>query len=135
MTDTPKANMDLAGRLRYEADAMYAGVNGQEYGDTFHCCNWADKPHRVVYDAIKLMREAADALCLTPSQNVPADLRLFVLQKATHALKPLADAVFNDNGDQTVTIPSITAEQCIEAYFAEKHIRAALPAITEVSDA
>jgi purine nucleoside phosphorylase len=41
---------------------MYAAVNGDEYGDTFHLQNWNDKPHRVVYDAIKLLREAAEAL-------------------------------------------------------------------------
>lgn len=49
-------------RLRYEADAMHAAVNGEEYGDTFHWQNWNDKPHRVVFDAVDLLRGAAEQL-------------------------------------------------------------------------
>lgn len=47
------------------------------------------------------------------------------LEKAREALRPLADAVFNDNGDMTVSAPSLTPEQCIAAYFAVKRIDAA----------
>lgn len=49
-------------RLRYEADAMFAAVQGEQYGETHHAYNWADKPHRVLYDAIGLMRNSASTL-------------------------------------------------------------------------
>lgn len=39
------------------------------------------------------------------------------LKIAMKSLKPLSDAVFNDNGDMTVSPPIIDAEQCIQAYF------------------
>ncbi|MBA8797876.1 hypothetical protein FHW77_001558 [Agrobacterium sp. RC10-4-1] len=48
--------------LRYEADAMFAAIQGEQHGDTFHVYNWADKPHRVLYDAIDLMRKSASTL-------------------------------------------------------------------------
>jgi hypothetical protein len=48
------------------------------------------------------------------------------LRKAEAALTPLANAVFNDNGDMTVSVPLLSADQCISAYFAVKAIRAAL---------
>ena len=47
------------------------------------------------------------------------------LDKADAALKPLADAVYNDNRDMTVSATLITSEQCITAYFAERNIRRA----------
>lgn len=48
------------------------------------------------------------------------------LQSADNALKPLSDAVFNDNGDMTISLPLVTGEQCTSAYFAAKAIRSAL---------
>lgn len=48
--------------LRYEADAMYHAVQGIEWGDTHHCYNWSDKPHRVVYSAVDLLRQSADEI-------------------------------------------------------------------------
>ena len=56
-------------RLRYEADAMFAAVQGEQYGDTFHAYNWGDKPHRVLYDAVGLMRDAATTLESLQSEN------------------------------------------------------------------
>lgn len=47
------------------------------------------------------------------------------LKSADAALAPLADAVFNDNGDLTVSAVYPTSEQCIAAYFARKAIRKA----------
>lgn len=46
-----------------------------------------------------------------------------VLDNAGGALSAMSDAVFNDNGDMTVRIPSVTAEECISAYFAERSIQ------------
>jgi len=62
MTDDPMDGMDLEGRLRFAANAMFAAVQGEDTPGTFYLQNWHDKPHRVVYDACKLMEEAADAL-------------------------------------------------------------------------
>ena len=50
------------------------------------------------------------------------------LRKAETALKPLSDAVYNDNGDMTVILPVVSYEQCQTAYFASKAIDAALTA-------
>lgn len=36
------------------------------------------------------------------------------------ALDPLADAVFNDNGDMTVSARLPTYDECVAAYFARK---------------
>lgn len=47
-----------------------------------------------------------------------------VTEKMIEALKPLADAVFNDNGDMTVQLPAITSEDCIKAYFAVRELAA-----------
>lgn len=62
---TPVPTIDITGlvaELRREADAMHAAVAGVTLGDTFHAANWRDKPHRVLYDALKHMRSAASAL-------------------------------------------------------------------------
>lgn len=48
------------------------------------------------------------------------------LEKAMSALTPLSDAVFNDNGDMTVSVPHLSYEQCVAAYFAAKAANAAL---------
>lgn len=55
-------NEKLVERLRAEASAMQAAPSGEQVGDTFHAANWSDKPHRVLYDAVKAIREAAAAL-------------------------------------------------------------------------
>lgn len=48
------------------------------------------------------------------------------LENAADALRPMVDAVFNDNGDMTVSLTMPTGEECIQAYFSERQIRAAL---------
>ena len=50
------------------------------------------------------------------------------LARAEEALRPMSDAVFNDNGDMTVSQPLPNHEDCVKAYFAAKQIRAALAA-------
>lgn len=55
---TPRAS-EMVERLRREAAAMHAAPSGTVVGETFHAANWSDKPHRVLYDAVKLLREAA----------------------------------------------------------------------------
>lgn len=55
--------------LRYEADAMFAAIQGKKHGDTFHAFNWSDKPHRVLYDAIDFMRKSASALEALQREN------------------------------------------------------------------
>lgn len=50
------------------------------------------------------------------------------LKKVRDSLRPLADAVYNDNGDMTVSIPVITSEECIAAYFARKRLDTDMPA-------
>lgn len=42
------------------------------------------------------------------------------LRKATRALKPFADRVFNDNHDMTVNTAPFDADELIDAYFAWK---------------
>jgi hypothetical protein len=41
---------------------MKAAVSGEVVGETFHAANWADKPHRVLYDAVNLLLKAADEI-------------------------------------------------------------------------
>ena len=45
---------------------------------------------------------------------------------ADKALKPLSDAVFNDNGDMTVSAEMPSYDECIAAYFASRKVRAAI---------
>jgi hypothetical protein len=42
------------------------------------------------------------------------------ISKLRKALKPFADAVFNDNGDMTISYANINSENCIAAYWAMK---------------
>lgn len=53
---------DLIERLAAEIKAMRAAPSGEQVGDTPHVANWADKPHRVVYDACRLLEEAISEL-------------------------------------------------------------------------
>lgn len=55
---------NLLARLYTEAESMKAAVHGECLYDTFHLMNWQDKPHRVVFDATKLMIEAADRIAV-----------------------------------------------------------------------
>lgn len=59
----------LVRRARVEADAMQVATLGEQIGDTLHAENWADKPHRVLHDAIKLVRELAQALKTISEEN------------------------------------------------------------------
>jgi len=52
----------LVERAEREANAMYLAPSGEVVGDTFHAFDWADKPHRVLYAAIDLIRDLATAL-------------------------------------------------------------------------
>jgi hypothetical protein len=54
-------SLDTA-HIREEAAAMKAAVSGEVVGETDHAANWADKPHRVLYDAIGLLLKAADEI-------------------------------------------------------------------------
>ena len=48
-----------------------------------------------------------------------------VLEQQSKALEPLANSVFNDNGDISVNYPvRFTSEHCIAAYFADRAARA-----------
>lgn len=60
----------LANKLLFEAEAMHKAMAGEYTEGTFHTLNWADKPHRVVYDACKLMKKAA-ALLQSNAERVP----------------------------------------------------------------
>ena len=57
-----------------------------------------------------------------------------VLEKLHKAIKPFANAVFNDNGDCTVT-PCHDYDSYIAAYFAERKARAALQQTAPASGA
>lgn len=60
---TPMSEAEkVVAELRREADAMHAAVAGVTLDETFHAANWSDKPHRVLYDALRHMRRAADLL-------------------------------------------------------------------------
>jgi hypothetical protein len=72
-------------RLRYEADAMFAAIQGEQYGDTFHAYNWADKPHRVLYDAIDLMRNSASTVESLQREN--EELKRDLSHEASHRQK------------------------------------------------
>lgn len=82
--------------LHYEADAMHAAVNGEKYGDTFHWQNWNDKPHRVVFDAVDLLRAAAceiEALVLQAEEmkREIAELREVLADVLNLAERPFAN--------------------------------------------
>ena len=116
--------------LRYEADAMYAAIQGEECGDTHHAYNWSDKPHRVLYDAINMMRRSADTIDALARQaealqRENAELRKMVTD-CSAALSPFADAVFNDNGDMAVNLSLASGDDFIRAYFADRRARALL---------
>ena len=80
---------------------------------------------------VKAVCQHCQRVTTVPAEAIAAATppdQMVVLQRAAEALKPLADAVFNDNGDMTVSVPLLSAEECIQAYFAVKRIRAALSA-------
>lgn len=62
MSDNPTEGWRPEARLRFEAEAMRLAPSGQDTPGTFHLGNWQDKPHRVLYDACRLMEEAADEI-------------------------------------------------------------------------
>lgn len=66
-----------------------------------------------------------------PQKEPPLGNVRAALAAAADALRPMADAVFNDNGDMTVNLFTPTGEECIEAYFAEKRVRAAFSTAAE----
>jgi len=73
-------------------------------------------------DAVRLANELRDATL--------ASLRALLqrageeLGKASKALEPMSDAVYNDNHDMTVAQPYPNYDQCVAAYFAESSARA-----------
>lgn len=70
--------------------------------------------------------ESISALTPAPDRTSENERLRKALESAGKALLPMADAVFNDNGDMTVQMPTPTYDECISAYFAEKRITAAL---------
>jgi hypothetical protein len=62
MSDNPTEGWSLEARLRFEAETMRLAPSGQDTPGTFHLGNWQDKPHRVLYDACRMMEEAADEI-------------------------------------------------------------------------
>lgn len=60
---------EIVERLEVEASAMHLAVSGVQVGDTFHARNWSDKPHRVLYDAVGLIREATSTLTSLSTRN------------------------------------------------------------------
>lgn len=72
--------------------------------------------------------EARILSAITPAPDLASEnerLRA-ALKSAGKALLPMAEAVFNDNGDITVQMPTPTYDECVSAYFAEKRINAEL---------
>jgi tagatose-1,6-bisphosphate aldolase non-catalytic subunit AgaZ/GatZ len=54
------------------------------------------------------------------------------LGRAEMCLRPMADSVFNDNGDITVSNPPLAGyEDCVKAYYVSKKIDAVHAAIAE----
>lgn len=47
-----------------------------------------------------------------------------VIERQQSALKPMSDAVYNDNGDMTISEPWPVADQCVAAYWADRAARA-----------
>ena len=63
--------------------------------------------------------DPADTPCMAKELATEASAAISAMRLV---IKPLADAVFNDNGDMTVSTPLVTSEQCIAAYFAMKRL-------------
>jgi hypothetical protein len=104
-------------------NAVVAGRAEIERLESLHRTEIADMAERFrSVNVSEAMKQLADILPAASAEHVLA------LEKAAEALSPLADAVFNDNGDMTVSVPLLSAEDCIQAYFAVKRILAALSA-------
>jgi len=64
---------DLLAELHTEAAAMEAAIRGEVLYDTFHAVNWQDKPHRVLRDAITLIRKASAEIERLSGPKAPED--------------------------------------------------------------
>ena len=98
--------------------------------NTDDCVDAWDTLRKAIRSPTEITQEKIEAALSNPPQSPVGAVK--PLEKAAEALKPLADAVFNDNGDMTISPPLINAEQCIRAYFAVKGIRSALEASAPV---
>lgn len=105
----------LAGRLLSEAAAMRKAVIGEETEGTHHASNWSDKPHRVLYDACKLIEEASAALSQPPSSPPEGELARLrkTLQHKIAIYRPCPDR--GDAEVWDVTVPSNLLEGLLEA--------------------
>lgn len=93
---------------------------------------YIDKMTGEVQDAIARERERAEAAEKRALNNEAraqaAEQKLAeavkVMEQQSKALEPLSNAVFNDNGEISVSYPvSFTSEHCIAAYFADRAAR------------
>jgi hypothetical protein len=82
--------------LRQEADAMKAAVSGIPVGETLHAVNWADKPHRVLYDALNLLLQACEeidrlnaAVANAPKQTEPIQVSMLTEREAIDVAKTI----------------------------------------------
>ncbi|KPH74071.1 hypothetical protein [Bosea vaviloviae] len=78
----------LVARLLSEATAMHIAPAGEVVGETFHAENWANNPHRVLYDAVKLIREAADALARLTAELARERQETIAWRSAFQAVTP-----------------------------------------------
>lgn len=73
----------------------------------------ADNAERAILAELKIRRLEADKEELVDA-----------VRKASDVMVVLANAVFNDNGDMTVTLPILNYDTCIQAYFLRKKVAA-----------
>jgi hypothetical protein len=58
----PSLSPALGAEITTECAALRAATRGRQIGDGFQLYNWEDKPHRLAYDAMRMMEGAADDL-------------------------------------------------------------------------
>lgn len=58
----PSLSEELGVEIATECAALRAATQSRQIGDGFQLYNWEDKPHRLAYDAMRMMESAADDL-------------------------------------------------------------------------
>lgn len=101
-----------------EALAMKLAVAGECYGEYFHAFNWSDKPHRVVYDAARIIKDAAAELATLRAEN--ERLRTLI-ERAGHKFGKCANLI-DEASSRTATqnmsrveYANLCAAECKEA--------------------
>lgn len=73
---------EAAQKLLDEAEAMRNAVAGIETNGYFHASNWADKPHRLVFDGARNMENLARTVIALHARLAAAEAQVRALREA-----------------------------------------------------